>query len=354
MAAYIRATANISAQNTFEGYQALSEPIAYTNNRLSCVEPDYKEFIDPKMLRRMSRIIKMGVTAAMKCLQEANIKMPDAIITGTAYGCMDDTGTFLSKMIEFNEEMLSPTAFIQSTHNTVGAQIALMLQCHNYNNTFVHRGFSFESALIDAKMLLHEGTANNVLVGGLDEITGYSHVILSRFNIYRSGPVSNINLFKTSSKGTIAGEGATFFLLSGDSSVNNYARLDAIHTFYKPSNIAEIEQNISAFLTVNSIGIDEIDLVITGRNGDAKGDAIYQQLNNSVFKDLPAANYKHLCGEYPTASSFALWLAANILKTGTVHPVLLEKHKDEKEIKRILVYNHYQNTHHSLYLVSAC
>ena len=93
----------------------------------------------------MSRIIRMGVAAAMECLQEADVKKPDAIITGTAYGCLEDTGLFLAKMVENNEEMLTPTAFIQSTHNTVGAQVALMLSCHHYNNTFVHRGFSFES-----------------------------------------------------------------------------------------------------------------------------------------------------------------------------------------------------------------
>ncbi len=47
--------------------------------------------------------------------------MPGAIITGTALGCLEDTVTFLTRMIELNEELLPPTAFIQSTHNTVAA-----------------------------------------------------------------------------------------------------------------------------------------------------------------------------------------------------------------------------------------
>ena len=75
------------------------------------------------------------------------VEMPGGIIVGTAYGCLQDTEIFLTTMIEYNEEMFTPTAFIQSTHNTIGAQIGLMLQCHNYNNAFVHSGFSFESAL---------------------------------------------------------------------------------------------------------------------------------------------------------------------------------------------------------------
>src|SRR4029079_11207934 len=102
----------------------LTEPVEYGGNRLSCVEPDYKTIIDIKLIRRMSRIIKMGVAAGIECLNEAGISVPDAITTGTAYGCLEDTGVFLSKMVEQNEELLTPTSFIQSTHNTVGAQIA--------------------------------------------------------------------------------------------------------------------------------------------------------------------------------------------------------------------------------------
>src|SRR5436305_174656 len=170
----------------------------------------------------MSRIIKMGVATAMECLNEAGINIPDAIVTGTAYGCLEDTGVFLSKMVEQHEELLTPTSFIQSTHNTVGAQIALMLRCTGYNNVFVHRALSFESALLDAMLLIKEQEANNVLVGGVDEITDISHSILTRFGLYKRKPVSNLGLFKTSSKGTIAGEGASFFLLTREASPGNY------------------------------------------------------------------------------------------------------------------------------------
>src|ERR1700712_1329207 len=171
MKIYIRATGNISPQKTFGPVPFLAEPVWYEGNRMRCIEPDYKPLIDAKMIRRMSRIIRMGVAAAFGCLNEAGCEMPEAIITGTAYGCLEDTGVFLSKMVEQHEELLSPTAFIQSTHNTVGAQIALMLRCRNYNNTFVHRGLSFESALLDAMLLMQEQTVSNALVGGVDEIT---------------------------------------------------------------------------------------------------------------------------------------------------------------------------------------
>ena len=348
---YIRATGNISPQLSFS--QLLEQPAVYHGNRLACIEPDYAKLIDAKMIRRMSRIIKIGVAAAIECLKESDVPMPGAIITGTAYGCLADTDLFLTKMVENREELLTPTSFIQSTHNTVGAQIALLLKCHNYNNTFVHRGFSFESALLDAVTFIKDQLAKDVLVGAVDEITNTSHIILSRFGLYKNNLTSNLDLFKTESKGTIAGEGAAFFLLADQPSGKDYAELKALHTFYKPVDFAETEKNIKSFLSSQSVSINDIDLVICGRNGDIKNDRVYQELQQLLFANKTQIDYKHLCGEYPTSSAFALWLAANILKSAKVPDVFEKKYSSEK-LKSILIYNHYRNIHHSLYLLCAC
>jgi 3-oxoacyl-[acyl-carrier-protein] synthase II len=354
MKTYIRSTGNISPQKTFGSATFLEELVVYEGNRLRSIEPDYKEFIDAKLIRRMSRIIKMGVAAAIACLKEANIEIPDAIITGTAYGCLEDTGIFLTKMVEQKEELLTPTAFIQSTHNTVGAQIALMLHCHNYNNSFVHRAFSFESALLDAIMLLNENEASNVLAGAVDEITDISQKISTRFGLYKREHISNRDLLSSNSKGTIAGEGAAFFLLSNQSSQNDYAQLDAIKTFYKPTGMNDVESEVKVFLDEQSTSITNIDLIITGKNGDANEDAVYNYLEQTIFNNKTVVHYKHLCGEYPTATAFALWLAANILKKNSI-PLVIEKQGiKNNDYKKILIYNHYQNTHHSLLLISAC
>ncbi|MEO5594075.1 MAG: beta-ketoacyl synthase chain length factor [Chitinophagaceae bacterium] len=355
MKTFIRATGNISPQKTFgsePGASLLQELVIQKGNRLRCAEPDYLKYIDAKFIRRMSRIIKMGTAAAMECLHEAGIKSPDAIVMGTAYGCLEDTGLFLKKMVEQNEEMLTPTAFIQSTHNTIGAQIALLLQCHNYNNTFVHRGLSFESALLDAIMLLEENAATTVLTGAADEITDYSYAILSRFGLYKKGSIANTDLYNTFSRGTLAGEGAAFFLLSNQASAKDYATLDALYTFYKPAGAKEIEEQIAGFLKDQHITAADIDIVITGRNGDTKGDTVYSELEKTVFEKNTVINYKHLCGEYPTSTAFALWLAASVIKEGSL-PAVLEKSATSK-IKHLLIYNHYQNIHHSLMLVTAC
>ncbi|RKR83448.1 beta-ketoacyl synthase-like protein [Mucilaginibacter gracilis] len=354
MRLYIRSAACISPQNTFGDVGFLTDVVEHTGNRLKTINPDYTKYIDAKLARRMSHVIKMGVATAKQCLADAGVQMPGAIITGTAFGCMEDTVTFLTRIVELDEEMLPPTAFIQSTHNTVAAQIALMLKCHNYNNTFVHKGISFESALFDAMMLLNEGEANDVLVGGAEEMVDTSFKVLTRLAFYKRWPISNLNLYNTPSKGTIGGEGAAFFLITDKPSPGNLAELKGIKTFYGKFDNQQIENRIIGFFEEQNINIANLHLVITGKNGDTKNDEVYKQLSISLFKNKTLANYKHLCGEYSTSSSFALWLASNIVKTGALPTVVMEADAQHQSPKMVLIYNHYQNMYHSLMLIAAC
>jgi len=349
MKVYIRSSACVSPQNTFNSVDFLTDIVESTGTRLKAIDPDYKEFIDPKQIRRMSHVIKMGIAAAKSCLTQADIDMPGAVITGTAFGCMADTVTFLTRIVEQNEEMLPPTAFIQSTHNTVAAQIALMLKCHNYNSTFVHKGISFESALFDAIMLLNEKEADNILVGGVEEMVDASFTVLTRLGLYKRWPLSNLSLYDTRSNGTIGGEGAAFFLVTSEESPNNLAQLTGLKLLYNPKSI---EEGITTFLKSHELSIEDIDLVITGKNGDTRNDEVYRELGSSLFKNKPLANYKHLCGEYPTSSSFALWMVSNIIKKGIVPEVVKDGNFGSISPKKVLIYNHYQGKYHSLMLVS--
>ncbi|MDH7463431.1 beta-ketoacyl synthase chain length factor [Chitinophagaceae bacterium 26-R-25] len=343
---YIQALGNISPQTDFN---QLQQKVDYTSNHLKAADADITEFVNPNIARRMGRIIKMGVAAAMACMKEAGLDKPDAITMGTAYGCLEDTGVFLKKLVEQNETMLTPTNFIQSTHNTVSGQIALLLKTHCYNNTFVHRGFSFESALQDAIMLMNENDAAHVLVGAADEITDASHKILSRFDLYKKDLANSEELFTQHTKGTIAGEGSVFFMMNKNASEKDYALLKDVTTFYKPIGNHAITDRINKFLSLNGLSINDIDVVINGKNGDEQNDRVYEQLEENILSGKTSITYKQWCGEFPTSSAYALWLAANIAKHQQ-----LPADKTNRSIKHILVYNHYQNIHHSLQLVTAC
>ena len=335
---YILSADAVSPQASFE--QMLEAPLNYTGDRLSCVEPDYTQYVDAKLIRRMSRIIKMGVAAASEALVHADLQSPDAIITGTAYGCLADTDQFLTRLVEFKETLLSPTAFIQSTHNTVAAQIALMLKCHNYNNTYVHKGSSFEAALTDAISLLEEGDAQNVLVGAADEITEKSHAILKRFGLYKREGES-LQLVHSDTKGTMAGDGAAFFVVSKESD-NALAQLTGFTNHYKSEESPVLL--IETFLKEQGITLTDIDLVITGRNGDLAEEKHYRELEQCIDKER-LTTFKQYCGEYPTASAFALWMASHIVKKGSFN---------DKPVKQLLIYNNYLLSYPTLYLLKAC
>jgi hypothetical protein len=351
---YIQGTGCVSPQETASGESFPTPIVPWEGTRLKAVEPDYKQWIDVKQIRRMSRVIKMGVAAAKLSLQEAGVETLDGIITGTAYGCLDDTGVFLTKMINQQEDMLTPTAFIQSTHNTVAGQIALILGCHAYNNTFVHKGFSFESALLDSMMILREGHASSILTGAMDELTNHSYNILSRFDLYKKGPVTNTTLLQSNTPGTVAGEGAACFVLGKEKGANTAVKLSGLTTLYKPAGTAEISIDIVAFLAAHNCGSEEVSLLITGRNGDISGDVWYEHVEHTVLPDVPVACFKQLCGEYPTAASFGMWLACKILANQQIPAEALFSGKTPEKIKKILIYNHHKETHHSLILLTAC
>lgn len=340
---FITGAACISPQPTLAG--GVGEAPAAGNNRLRCIEPDYKTYIDLRLIRRMSRVVKMGTAAAVACLRDAGVTMPGAILTGTAYGCVEDTEAFLQRMIAQNEEMLTPTAFIQSTHNTIGGQIALLLQCHAYNNTYVHRAFSFEHALLDALSLLREDEAATALVGGVDEMPDVSFDILSRFNLYKKPEAESA----LPSAGAVAGEGAAFFLLNREKTETASARLLGVGTWYKPADMAT---EISAFLQEHGLAPGDVDLLLLGKNGDRRYDGLYDTLTNQLFADTPTAGFKHLCGEYPVATAFATWLAAGLFKGA--NDAALYVPALPRSPKHILIYNHFYNIHHSLILLGAC
>jgi 3-oxoacyl-[acyl-carrier-protein] synthase II len=349
---YIRSAGIISPQDTFGQGAGLDHTVVHEGNRMNALEPDYKLVLDPKSIRRMSRIIRMGTSAALECMSHAGISMPDAIITGTAYGCLEDTIIFLNKMEENKEEMLTPTAFIQSTHNSVGAQIALSLKCQGYNNTFVHRGLSFEQALLDAMLIIDEGDVSHILIGGIDELTDTSHAILSRFGLYRQSAQSDA-LIEQPDEGTMAGEGAGFFLLSSEPSTSDMAVIEHLSMRFDANDNLNIGQWVNDVLSDLQITMSDIDLLLLGQNGDLKSDSKYKSLLKTIGNSTPTAYFKHLCGEYPTASAFGLWMAASSLKNKRV-PFATKDFHSLNESSRILMYNSAINGHHSLMLLSAC
>ena len=112
----------------------------------------------------------MAVAAARRAVESSGSPGVDAVITGTGLGCFAESERFLDAVQQRGEELLNPSVFIQTTHHAASSQVAFALDCRGYHNNYCHRAFSFESALLDASLLLEEGAARRILVGGMDEL----------------------------------------------------------------------------------------------------------------------------------------------------------------------------------------
>jgi len=349
---YINGIANISPQPTLSNDEFLTDIKRYNTNMLQCIEPDYSAFFKAIALRRMGRVLKLGWAAAKSCLDDAGIEVPDSICVGTGKGCFKNTGIFLNSVDENNEKFIPPSPFIQSAHGSIAAQIAIQSGCKNYNMTYTQRTFSFESALLDAAMLLQEEKYKNVLVGGVDEIEEIQFKTFDRIGHYKKPATNNLEILTDKSKGTIAGEGSAFFLLEDHPTKKTYAGIKSVYTFSNPRNNATTKEIIEAFLERENLSMKEIDLVILGLNGDAGFDSVYYDLMTTLFSENKQVSYKHLCGEYHTSSAFALWISSMIIRHQKIPEIINLNRKPVKGINNILIYNQYRNVNHSLMLVT--
>ncbi|WP_051568458.1 beta-ketoacyl synthase chain length factor [Crocinitomix catalasitica] len=294
MKAYIQSYTTISRIDSFNNGILNGEP---TND---IIHPDYKSVVPANLLRRMSKVIRMGIGSAIAAKGEREI---NGVIVGTGLGCLENTEKFLTQFIDRTEGILSPTAFIQSTHNTIAGQIGLILGDNSYNSTYTQRGQSFENALVDA-ILLSAEKPNNILVGGVDEKID----ILDTF-----AKENNINLETLS-------EGASFFMISQD---RTNAKSQIAGCFNFIANSEEVEANIVDFLKANDLKKPNLVLF---------GNSILNNNTPGFDLDTPIENYSDLSGAYMTNSAFALQLASEKIEANP-----------EKYPEGILIVNNYNN-----------
>lgn len=348
-AVYINSASCISVQDTLNENILQNLTPGSSSNIIKAIEPNYKEFIPPAMIRRMSKTVKMSSVASHYALKEAGIEKPDAIIVGTGMGCSQDSEKFLKNVIDNHEEFLTPTFFIQSTHNTVAGQIALGLQCHAYNFTYVNTSSSLEFSLLDAQLQINDGEAENVLVGSTDEQTDRTMELYCLNNTIKKETDLPADYLHTTTNGVIWGEGASFFVIGKDKTENSYAKLKNIQISNKVE-LNEVKDFIQNFLVQNNLSTHDIDAVILGFSGDAQSDMYYTKAME-LFPDSAQLYYKHLSGEFNTASGFSTFMACHILKEQQIPEIMMINAEKKESIKNILLYNHLAGHDHSLVLL---
>lgn len=334
---FINSAVSISSQETFNAdVFETNQILLFPNEKIvNAIKPNYKEYISPVKSRRMASGVKMGVVTAKKALNTAEVSEIDAIITGTGLGCIEDSEKFLDAVIDNDEQYLTPTSFIQSTHNTVAAQIALLEKSNAYNVTYVNGANSFEAALIDAQMQLNEGSTK-ILVGGVDEL---GNKFIKEY-------------CKRNTQKVPFSEGANFFVIENEKKENTLAELVDVCCFQKIKE-EDLENKVILFLKENKVELDDIDAICLGING-SEYDSFYTVLQKKLFKETTQLQYKNVCGEFYTASAFGLYTSVNLLRKKELPKEFYINNIVKKEYKHVLLYNQYKGTQHSLVLVKRC
>ena len=299
---FIQHIESITHQDSFrkENIWNNLKPLTAENELIS---PDYKNYIPVAALRRLSTILRMGITASKECQEKVPHEF-DAISVGTALGCLTDTEKFLVTINTVSGDILSPTAFIQSTHNTISGQISLDLKNHAYNMTHTQNALSFEVALKDGLLCIDEGK-KSVLVGAADEAIPF----LERLR----GSLIETNLPFTS--------GATFMVLSGEKE-SSIASIRACEVYFSGEST---ERRVGQFLAANNCDFENLDLVL-----EAGSDFKSKAKNHISFPEYT--------GFYQSASAFAVHMAND----------WLIKHPDHK---RILIVNNLESDKLGLTLI---
>ena len=158
---------------------------------------ELKNYVSIMEARRMGKLLKASLLTSLKALDEASKERPDAIITATAMGCLENSERLLEQIETEGEVSLKPTYFMQSTHNTLSSNIAIRTKCHGWNVTFTHGKASLEWAMREAKLLLGSGKYRHVLVGLHDESTPLYQSLQHRLGHEESPSVYSLSIVLT-------------------------------------------------------------------------------------------------------------------------------------------------------------
>jgi hypothetical protein len=349
MSVYIQSASQISAQLPLcdAWFEA---PVYHEANRVASLDPDFTASLSPVQSRRMCRLLKRVIVTARTTLQNAGVEMPDAIISGTGLGCIDNTEKFLHSILKNGEQYLQPTYFMQSTHNIISSLIAIDLKCHGYNNTYVHRGVSFEHALLDALLQFRQRRIRTALTGGYDEMTDYFYLFLGRLGEWNFTHAPAIS----PKQKCFAGEAAVSMLLSDACNERSLCEINGVELLFRPS-AADLRHALDTLLAQAGCSLADVDAVMTGVDNNPQNDPVYEAAATGLFAGRPQAQYRHLFGQSFASSALGIYAAAVCLGNRRIPAHLMTGREEGLDrVRRILFYNHYHNMSHSLTLLSRC
>lgn len=309
----------------------MTQPIVYQQPFNRSIDPSFKDYISPIEARRMGKILKRAIATSKEAIKASGLESVNAIITGTGYGCIENTEFFLDALSKDGEQMLSPTYFMQSTHNTISSLVAIQTKNHGYNVTYAHKGISFDSALQDAVLQMRLGKINSALIGGHDELTETFYRILKKGGMMGQDD-------------EMCGEAAVSVVL-GTKNDDYLCKLVNFKMLHKPT-LEKLKAVAKDF---------QADYILTGISGNHKSDEAYFAETKELFSNAKLLKYKHIFGESFTSSGIGIYVAAQCLKAGKIpaHLFVNPSEISDKKPSKILIFNHSDGNNYSLTLLEA-
>ena len=324
----------------------MDNPIVYDVPFTRSIDPSFKEYISPIEARRMGRILKRALATSKEALKTAGCDTVDAIMTGTGFGCIENTEFFLDALSNEGEQLLKPTYFMQSTHNTISSLVAIQTKNYNYNATYAHKGISFESALHDAWLQFRLGKIGSALVGCHDEMTETFHSIMKKGGVMgqddeRCGEVA-VSV-------VLSSEGSALRQAQGPQSL---CRLTGLKMLHQPT-MNDLMDAVTTMLQSAERSLADVDYILTGISGNHENDKAYLAETKTLFGDKPLLKYKHLFGENFTASGLGFYVAAQCLKAGHVpsHLFVNANEASDKQPACIMLFNRSDGNDYTLILL---
>jgi len=210
------AMSGIKKINAFDTSSLRSNVAAYVED----FEP--KQFISPRVYRRMSRISQMAVASSIEAITDSGIDLKSvnrdriAVIMGTAYGSSSHVEEFYVSLLKDGPRGAQPFFFPETVPNALASHIAMFHGITGPNTTFCQNEISAETAVLYARTLLLTNQADVVLVGGADELT---EILYSCYNVFlnRAKAKDGEPVRPRSGDGLVLGEGAGMLVMERQS-----------------------------------------------------------------------------------------------------------------------------------------
>lgn len=311
-----------------------------------------KDEIPARRRRRLERIQQMTIVAANRSCQ--NVPLDDiekdriSVAIGTGLGASTATAAFVEPFVADENIAPSPQKFTNAVHNALASQVALEMTARGLNSTITHRETSFESALWHGTQELAEGNSDYSIIGAADELTPYLLSAGIHWGWWNetTPAIKPLSSNVSNRQKALPGEGATVFCLTLPENADNaIAIISAVSTgrftLNEESEIdADLETKwIESALARNGKTLNDIDIILSGANGDLQLDTMYsdvvEAINRKAKKKIRHGCYKHLCGEHHSASAFGMAMAAGLV-SGQIAPATLLA--DEGDCKAVLLY----------------